>query len=107
MDLASRATYRGQVTKTVNSAGEFLRSNEGQIKEDMNSYALDNMEEELSVFLDRLTAAYESLRKANADVRSAIKSDDFDKEAESVADYNDKAVATITRLQIRLNKVKE
>ncbi|XP_055922137.1 uncharacterized protein LOC129953211 [Eupeodes corollae] len=107
MDLASRATFRGQVTKIVNGAGDFLKSNECQIKDGMDQYALDCIEEELSVFLDRLTSAHASLRKANADVRSSIKTDDFDREAESVAEYDDKAVSTITRLQIRLNKVKQ
>ncbi|XP_055910598.1 uncharacterized protein LOC129944962 [Eupeodes corollae] len=103
MDFASRASYRGQVTKLVKSANEYLQSDDSKIKETSN---IDEIEEELSVLLERLTATNESLKKANGDVVPLIKSDDMGKEADTVAEYEDKAISTIARLRCRLSKLR-
>ncbi|XP_055914411.1 uncharacterized protein LOC129947754 [Eupeodes corollae] len=104
MDLASRSSYRGQVTKLVKAANEYLISEESEIKS--NAENLDKIEEELEVFLDRLLSSHESLLKANDEVKSLIKPEDFVKESEAVADYNDKAIGVITRLKHRLSKIR-
>lgn len=105
MELASRSSYRGQLTKLVKSANEYLSSDEFKISNNLDK--LENIEEELEVLLDRLTSTYESLRKANTDVLPLIKIENLATEADALAEYNDKSVGMITRLKHRLSKVRQ
>lgn len=102
MDLVSRAIYRGQVTRLVNNALEYLKSETAKVCDNIDT--LEAIEEELTVYIDRLTAAHDNLSRANIDVRGAIKPEDYEREAENIAEYEDKAIGALTRLKQRLAK---
>lgn len=106
MDITSRATYRTQVTKVSNSALEYLQSSNAQINQ-ANADMYDDIEEELKVYIERLTAAHESLSRANRSLSDSIRAEDLKKECESIVEYEDKAISVLARLKQRLAKLQE
>lgn len=104
MNIANRTTYRGQVTKIVNSATEYLES-DGSKPTSKNEDNWDTIEEELSVFLQRLKMAHDGLNKANNEARLTGIAEDLQKECNATAEYEDNAVACIAKLTQRLEKL--
>ncbi|XP_055910735.1 uncharacterized protein LOC129945101 [Eupeodes corollae] len=107
-NTSARSAYRGQVTKIVKAASEFLSSEESQLN-DPDKY--DEIEEELTSYIQRLTAAHESLMTMNQEISSKnlIKADaaDLDRELEKIAEYQDSAIGMLAKLSFRVNKIKK
>ena len=104
MENASRAAYRGQVTRVTKSASEHLQtldSNPLSTNEDN----WENIEEELLVFLNRANVAYEGLTKANNEYVPSTNLETATKDMEQVVEYEDKVTSIITRLNQRLERL--
>ncbi|XP_055910900.1 uncharacterized protein LOC129945266 [Eupeodes corollae] len=105
MELSARSAYRGQVTKIVKNATDFFDNESSQLN---STNDLDTIEEEIVQFVQRLTLAHESLNAVNKDVQTKglLKTDELDREFERVSEYEDSAIGVLSRLNSRLQKVR-
>ncbi|XP_036339777.1 uncharacterized protein LOC118749113 [Rhagoletis pomonella] len=96
MESVHWATCRGQLTKLINQATEYLENTDFS-KLSEKQTLLENV----GTLLHRLRNAHENLKKADVAARKIIKQEDMEKECESVLDYDDKAITIIAKLQSR------
>ncbi|XP_055923477.1 uncharacterized protein LOC129953942 [Eupeodes corollae] len=101
MELSTRAAYRGQVTRLVNSALEFLKDDSSRVNEE-NEPNFSEIEEELVSHLQRLTSAHDNLNAINEEIKqkSILKEDELQK----CVDYQDQAINALARINARLEK---
>ncbi|XP_055909037.1 uncharacterized protein LOC129943845 [Eupeodes corollae] len=97
MELSTRAAYRGQVTRLVNSALEFLKDDRSRVNEE-NEPNFSEIEEELVTHLQRLTSAHDNLNAINEEIKqkSILKEDELQK----CVDYQDLALRHLKRLLV-------
>lgn len=105
MELASRAAYRGQVTRIVAAALEFLNDDKSKLSA-ANSESFEDIEEELVSYIQRLKTAHENLNLVNEDIirKGMTKADD---PQDKVAEYQEQAVDALARLNTRLGRLQQ
>lgn len=89
MELAERKALRAQLTRQVNTAKDLLA-------EDLNT-------EELSAVLSCLKLTNEKLNAVSKKVVSSAEEENLEDEFEKMLEYEEKAVATIARLEHRIS----
>lgn len=89
MELAERKALRAQITRQVNTAKDLLA-------EDLNI-------EELSAVLSCLKLTNEKLNAVSKKVVSGVEEENLEDEFEKMLEYEEKAVATIARLEHRIS----
>lgn len=106
-ELTIRSTYRAKVTRLSNSIKEYLNSDQAQLNSTDADF--EKIEEELQSFIDRISNAFSCLKNIDKAIieKNLIHEDNLQDEYDKMADYEDTAIDTISRLKVRIGQVRQ